>query len=128
MNNINYLEMMPLSGITKYAKGQPGEGVPFAGYPRVHPSDKTKLLLVYDPLGSEPIVLEFKFDDILYVEDIQSAVTEAGEGIPLVKLWIKRGAVGVILEPFEVNDSIQFEGKVRAVKERILQHRQNANF
>jgi len=127
MNNINYLEMLPLSGITKYAKGQPDEGVPFAGYPRIHPSDKTKLILVYDPLGSEPIVLEFKFDDILYVEDIQSAVTEAGEGIPLVKLWIKRGAVGVILEPFEVNDSILFEGKVRAVKERILQHRQNAN-
>jgi len=127
MNNINYLEMLPLSSITKFTKGQPGEGVPFAGYPRVHPSDKTKLLLVYDPLGSEPIVLEFKFDDILYVEDIQSAVTESGEGIPLVKLWIKRGAVGVILEPFEVNDSIQFEDKVRAVKERILQHRQNAN-
>jgi len=127
MNNINYLEMLPLSSITKYTKGQPDEGVPFAGYPRVHPSDKTKLLLVYDPLGNEPIVLEFKFDDILYVEDIQSAVTEAGEGIPLVKLWIKHGAVGVILEPFEVNDSIQFEGKVRAVKERILQHRQNAN-
>ena len=127
MNNINYLEMLPLSSITKYTKGQPDEGVPFSGYPRVHPSDKTKLILVYDPLGSEPIVLEFKLDDILYVEDIQSAVTEAGEGIPLVNLWIKRGAVGVILEPFEVNDSIQFEGKVRAVKERILQHRQNAN-
>jgi len=127
MNNINYLEMLPLSSITKYTKGQPGEGVPFAGYPRIHPSDKTKLILLYDPLGSEPIVMEFKFDDILFVEDIQSAVTEAGEGIPLVKLWIKRGAIGVILEPFEVNDSIQFEGKVRAVKERILQHRQNAN-
>jgi len=127
MNNINCLEMLPLSSITKYTKGQTDKVVPFAGYPRVHPSDKTKMILVHDPLGSEPVVLEFKLDDILYVEDIQSAVTETGEGIPLVKLWIKHGAVGVILEPFEVNDSIQFEGKVRAVKERILQHRQNAN-
>ena len=105
MNNINYLEMLPLSGITKYIKGHPDDGVPFAGYPRAHPSDKTKLILVNDPLGDKPKVLEFNLEDIIYVEDIPSAVTEAGEGVPLVKLWIKRGAVGVKLEPFEVNDS-----------------------
>jgi inorganic pyrophosphatase len=122
MNNINYLEMLPISSIAKYTKGQPNEGVAFAGYPRVHPSDKTKLILVNDPLGNEPTVLEFKLEDILFVEEIPSAVTENGEGVPLVKLWVKRGAVGIILEPFEVNDPIQFAGKVRAVKERILQY------
>ena len=125
MNNINYLEMLPLSSITKYSKDQGGDGVPFAGYPRAHPSDKAKLILVNDPLGLEPTVLEFKLDDVQFIEEIPSAVTETGEGVPLVKLWIKRGAVGVILEPFEVNDPIQFAGKVRAVKERILQHRPN---
>ena len=120
MNNINYLEMLPLSSITKYTKGQVNDGVPFTGYPRVHPSDKCKLILVNDPLGIEPTVLEFKLDDILFVDDIPSAVTENGEGVPLVKLWVKRGAFGVILEPFEVNDPVQFADKVRAVKERIL--------
>ena len=120
MNNINYLEMLPLSSITKYAKGHPNDGVPFTGYPRAHPSDKTKLILVNDPLGNEPAVLEFNLDDILFVEDIPSAVTESGEGVPLIKLWVKRGAVGIILEPFEVNDPEQFTQKVRAVKERIL--------
>jgi hypothetical protein len=123
MNNINYLEMLPLSNITKYTKGKGGDGVPFTGYPRTHPSDKTKLILVSDPLGLEPTVLEFKLEDILSVEEIPSAVTETGEGVPLVKLWIQRGAVGVILEPFEVNDPIQFAGKVRAVKKRIKQNR-----
>jgi len=132
MNNVNYLEMLPLSSIAKYEKGQSNEGVPFSGYPRAHPSDKTKLILVNDPLGSEPTVLEFKLEDILYVEDIPSAVTEAGEGIPLVKLWVQRGAVGVILEPFEVNDSVNFtddnfKSKVRAAKERILSHQTQAN-
>jgi len=128
---INYLEMMPLSGITKYAKGQPDDGVPFIGYPRVHPSDKGKLILVNDPLGNEPSVLEFKLDDILFVEEVPSAVTEAGEGVPLVKLWIKRGAMGVILEPFEVDDKIPFTNKVRVIKERVLhwtdQKRSQAN-
>ena len=99
---MNYLELLPLSSITKYSKNKPKDGVPFEGYPRVHPSDKSKLIIVSDPLGDEPTILEFNLEDILYVEEIPSAVTEAGEGVPLVKLWIQRGSVGVKLEPFEV--------------------------
>ncbi|MCL2765810.1 MAG: hypothetical protein FWD40_11120 [Treponema sp.] len=102
MYKANYLEMLPLNSITKYAKGQPNDGVPFTGFPRVHPSDKTKLILVSDPLGKEPAVLEFRLEDILFVEEVPSAITEIGEGILLVKLWVRRGAVGVRLEPFEV--------------------------
>jgi len=126
MNSMNYLEMLPVSSITKYAKGHPGDGIPFTGYPRVHPSEKNKLILVYDPLGAEPVVLEFKLEDILFVEEVPSAVTEAGEGVLMVKLWVQRGAVGMILEPFEVNDPAQAVGKVRAIKERILQSRPHA--
>jgi len=75
-------------------------------------------------LGPEPVVLEFKLEDILYVEEIPSAVTKAGEGVPLVKLWIKRGAAGMIIEPFEVdevNTPVKLAGRVQAIKERILQ-------
>ena len=118
MNSVNYLEMLPLSGLTKYTKGQPNEGIPFTGFPRAHPSDKTKLILVYNPLEAEPAVLEFKLDDILFVEDVPSVITEDGEGVLLVKLWVKRGAIGVILEPFEVSDPAHFAGKVRSIKER----------
>ena len=121
MNSANYLEMLPLSGIAKYAKGQSGDGVPFTGYPRVHPSEKNKLILVNDPLGDSPVVLEFMLEDIIFVEEIPSAVTEAGEGVPMVKLWVRRGAVGMIIEPFEVNDSAHFAGKVAEVKKRIFE-------
>jgi len=126
VNSINYLEMLPLNSIAKYAKGQPNDGVSFTGYPRAHPSEKNKLILVNDPLGNEPTVLEFKLEDVLFVEEVPSAVTEAGEGIPMIKLWIQRGAVGMILEPFEVNDPAQIAGKVKAIKERILQNRPHA--
>ncbi|MDR0502553.1 MAG: hypothetical protein LBH16_04450 [Treponema sp.] len=116
MNVTNCLEMLPLSSIAKYAKGQPGDSVPFTGFPRVHSSEKNKLILVNDPVGPNPKVLEFMLEDIMFVEEIPSAVTEAGEGVPLVKLWIRRGAVGVILEPFEVNDDAPFsENKNSAV-------------
>jgi len=127
MNSTKLLPgMLPLSNVAKYVKGQPKDSVQFTGYPRVHPSEKTKLLLVHDPLGAEPVLLEFKLEDILFVEEVHSAVTEAGEGIPLIKLWVRRGAVGMILEPFEVDDPVQPAGKVRAVKERLLQNRPQA--
>jgi hypothetical protein len=121
---MNYLEMLPVSSIAKYAKGHPSDGIPFTGYPRANSAEKDKLILVNDPLGPEPVVLEFKLDDILFVEEIPSAVTKAGEGVPLVKLWIKRGAAGMIIEPFEVNEvnnPVQLAGRVQAIKERMSQ-------
>lgn len=126
MNSASYLEMLPLSSITKYAGSQPKDGLPFTGYPRQHPYEKDKLILVNDPLGPGPTVLEFKLEDVLFVEEIPSPVTESGEGVPLVKLWIRKGAHGVILEPFEVNDPVQFTGKVREIRERFLQNRPQA--
>ena len=116
----NFLEMLPLKDIAKYAGGKPKDAIPFAGYPRQHRSDKNKLILVYDPLGPHPVVLEFKLEDVLFVEEIPSAVTEAGEGIPLVRLWICKGAHGVIHEPFEVDNPVKFAGKSREIRERFL--------
>jgi len=116
----SYLEMLPLNDIAKYAGGQPKNALPFAGYPRQHPAEKNKIILVYDPLGPAPTVMEFKLEDIQFAEEIPSAVTENGEGVPMVKLWIRRGAHGVIMEPFEVNNPIQFAGKSREIRERFL--------
>lgn len=115
--------MLPLSSIQKYSKGQPNDGIPFTGYPRAHPSEKNKLILVHDPLGPEPTVMEFKLEDVLFIEEIPSAVTEDGEGVPMVKLWIKKGSVGMIIEPFEVDETVQLVDKVREIRERILSER-----
>jgi hypothetical protein len=120
MNNISYLEMLPLNKIARYSGGPPKNTVPFTGYPRQHPSEKNKLILVYDPLSLHPMVLEFKIDDVLYVEELHSAVTESGEGVPLIKLWVRKGAHGVILEPFEVDEPVQFAKKHGDLRERFL--------
>ena len=116
----NYLETLPISDIAKYAGGPPRDALPFEGYPRQHPSEKNKIILVYDPLGKNPTVMELKLEDILYIEEIPSAVTETGEGVPLIKLWIRMGAHGVILEPFEVNDPLQFAGLSQEIRDRFL--------
>ncbi|MDR3191463.1 MAG: hypothetical protein LBT87_00175 [Treponema sp.] len=114
-----YLETLPLSGITKYNGGPPKNALPFAGYPRQHPSEKNKLILVYEPLGMNPSVLEFKIEDVVYVEELHSAVKRNGEGVPLVKLWVRKGAHGVIIEPFEVDEPIQFADKKEDLRERF---------
>ena len=116
----SYLEYLPLNEIAKYSEGPPKNGVPFTGYPQQHPGEKNKLILIYDPLGANPAVMEFKLNDLLYVEEVHSAVTEAGEGVPLIKLWIRRGAHGVILEPFEVDQPIKFIQKSREFRDTYL--------
>ena len=113
----NYLEYLPPNKIAKYTKGPPKNAVPFTGYPQQHRTEKNKLILVHDPLGNNPAVLEFKLDDVLHVEEVHSAVTESGEGVPLIKLWIRQGARGVLLEPFEVDDSVYFLEARRKQKE-----------
>jgi len=114
-----YLQSLPPNKITKYSEGHQKSAVPFMGYPKQHPAEKAKIILIYDPLGSNPAVLEFKLDDILHVEEVSQAVTEQGEGIPLVKLWIRRGAHGMFMEPFEVGETLRFKETRRDMKERF---------
>lgn len=115
----NYLESLPISKITKYPEKRQKSAIPFMGYPKHHPTEKSKIILIHDPLGNSPAVLEFKLDDILHVEEGSQAVTEKGEGIPLVKLWVRRGAHGMFLEPFEVAERINFSQVRREMKERF---------
>jgi hypothetical protein len=123
---VNFLESLPLNKIVKYPDGPPKNGVSLTGYPQQHPTDKNKLILVYDPLGMYPAILEFRMDDILFVEDVPQAVTEQGEGIPLVKLWMRKGARGMLLEPFEINESLSFLKMRREQKERFTKQQPGA--
>jgi hypothetical protein len=122
----NYLESLPLNKIARYPDRPPKNGVAFTGYPQQHPTEKSKLILVCDPLGLAPMILEFKVEDILYIEDVSQAVTEQGEGIPTVKLWIRRGARGMLMEPFEVDEPLQFLEMRREQKERFAKQQPGA--
>jgi hypothetical protein len=105
--------------MARFTGAPPKNGIPFTGYLRQHPAEKHKLILIYDPLGESPAVMEFKVDDVLGLEEVHSAVTRTGEATPLVKLYVKKGARGVILEPFEVDDPIRFTNKPNRI---MLEH------
>ena len=114
MSSSPLLESLPINTITKYTEDYPPkESIPFIGFPQQHPNEKNKLILIYDPLGVSPRIMEFKFDDILHAEELHSVVTESGEGVLLIKLWIRKGAHGVILELFEVQDPIKFINRTK---------------
>ena len=116
----SYLESLPLNEIAKYTEGPQKNGVPFTWYAQQHPAEKGKVILVYDPLGANPAVMEFKLEDVLYIEEVHSAVTTTGEGVPLIRLWIRKGSHGVILAPFEVDEPIKFIQKSRQFGETFL--------
>jgi hypothetical protein len=123
MSFSSYLETLPLNEIAKYASTLPRDAIPFTGYPRQHPSDKHKLILIHDPLGENPMALEFKIDDVVHIAETPQAVTETGETAPLVKLWVRKGAHGVLLEPFEVQNPILFANKSRGSTTQDVQSR-----
>ncbi|MEJ5188906.1 MAG: hypothetical protein WHT84_06815 [Breznakiellaceae bacterium] len=115
----HYLGIAPCFEITRYSGGPPKDTVPFTGYPRPHPFEKEKLIFVFDPLGENPTILEFKVTDISYVEELPAVALETGETLQLVKIWVKKGAHGIIHEPFEVQDEVQFLSHLHKVRERI---------
>lgn len=118
----SYLENLPLHEIVRCTKEFSKNGISFIGYPRQYPSDKTKIILIQDPLGDNPLLMEFKIEDVLGAEELHSAVTTDGETAPLVKLWIRKGAKGVMLEPFEVDEPIRFVNKkARNLSDKVFQ-------
>jgi hypothetical protein len=110
MNFIEHLEEEPLSELIRYRSGVPKDAVAFSGTLRKHPYDEGNCILFAEPKGSEPAILEFRKSDILAVEELPSRVDEIGQSRSLMKLWIRRGSLGVRYEPFEVDEPPRFPG------------------
>ncbi|MCK7485501.1 MAG: hypothetical protein MZU97_08000 [Bacillus subtilis] len=106
----DYLESEPFFEIQRYtlhaAPGRRG----LHGNPRKHPYDDGKIVLVGDPGAENPGIYEFLVGDIVHAEDLASPVTQSGESYPRVRIWIRRGSVGIRYEPFEVDTPPRFFG------------------
>jgi inorganic pyrophosphatase len=134
MNFIEQLEEEPLSELIRYKSGAPKNAVAFSGTLRKHPYDADKCLLLADPssadrvsskqpgfapAGFAPAILEFRKADVLGVEELASPVDESGHSRQVLRLWIKRGSLGVRYEPFEVDEPLRFPGGTN-VHDRVL--------
>jgi len=79
--------------------------VPFSGTPQKHPCDENKIILVADPLSTQMFYYDFKTADVEGIQELPSLVTPEGESITMVRLWVKKGRIGVRCTPFVVEDT-----------------------
>jgi inorganic pyrophosphatase len=81
--------------------------VPFSGHPRKHSLDPDRIILIPDPFSSATVFYEFNVADVDLVEKLPSIVTLDGESLAMVRLWVKKGSLGVWSTPFVVQDTRQ---------------------
>ena len=102
-----YLESLPASEVAKYdaTRNYRITSVCYSGAPRKHPYDREKIILIKSPFSSKTIFYEFRLSDIIHAEDLPSIVTENGESVRMVDLWIRKGSLALKFQAFEVNDA-----------------------
>jgi hypothetical protein len=52
-------------------------------------------------------VIQFAHSDVLYFEDVVTLADHAGRSVPITRLWVKKGAKGVIVSSFTVGEAFQ---------------------
>lgn len=105
-----YLETAPLYKIIPYNKHlDPGdEAVSFIGAPRAHPYDREKIILISHPFTSNTEFFEFRMEDVVKIDESSSIATETGRNITMVKVWVRKGSLGLRYQPFEVDDPLRY--------------------
>jgi hypothetical protein len=77
--------------------------VRYEGVLRTHPYEKDTVILMNQPFSQPAVCYEFKIPDITKIEDRPNIVTENGENIRMVNLWIRKGSYGLVMRAFEVS-------------------------
>ena len=80
------------------------EAIPYYGQLKRNKVDPDKVFLRIDPTGGQNVLLEFKTSDVIFVEDVKTVTGTDGGAAQISKLWIKKGSIGIKLEPFSVSD------------------------
>lgn len=86
----------------KDPKGLAETHVAYSGWPQQHPFDRDKVILVADPFSSDTFYYEFETRDIGFVQELPSIVTLDDRTLPMVRVWVRKGAVGIRCTPFRV--------------------------
>lgn len=87
------------------------EAVPYVGQAKQSASEPNKIFLRLDPLSSNGTLLEFKNEDVLVAENVETVSDHNGEAFQIVKIWVRIGSIGIKLEPFSVQDYSDVLGK-----------------
>jgi len=87
------------------------EAVPYVGQAKQSASEPNKIFLRLNPLSSHGTLLEFKSEDVVVAENVETVAGKDGETFQIVKIWVRIGSIGIKLEPFSVQDYSDVLGK-----------------
>ena len=73
------------------------------GQLKQHKNDEDKVFLLLDPLSPNSAMLEFQKKDVLFAEEVKS-ISGEGRSFVLAKIFVRKEAIGIKLEPFMVSD------------------------
>ncbi len=101
------------SAIQKYSEPNrlANEAIPYIGQPKQRKAEPEKIYLRLNPLSSNGAILEFKTEDIVFAENVKTVSQKDGAAFQIVKIWIRKGSIGIKLEPFSVLDYSDILGK-----------------
>lgn len=80
------------------------EAIPYIGQPKQQENQSDKVYLRLNPLSSNGAFLEFKTKDVVFAENVKTVTQNDGTAFNIVKIWIRKGSIGIKLEPFSVMD------------------------
>lgn len=102
--------MDDVKGLVRWKEHPAFDAVAFTGSVRKHPYDPEKCLILLlrkqerMPWLSEGEIVELRIKDIQGLDELPSSVDDQGAAWKMFKIWVKRGAVAIRFEPFEVSD------------------------
>jgi len=91
----------------------------FTGSPIQHPYEDDKFILICDPLSDHTQFIEFSKSDMIFLEELQSIVTNKGENVTITKVWIKSGSLALRYEPFIVGKTKDYFGGFNKLTKKI---------
>lgn len=87
------------------------EAVPYIGQPKQKEGEPDKIFIRLNPLSSNGAILEFKTEDVIFAENVKTVSQKEGGAFQIAKVWIRKGSIGIKLEPFSVQDFSEVLGK-----------------
>jgi len=78
------------------------EAVSYVGRPKKSASEPDKIFLRLNPLSSNGALLEFKSEDVVFAENVETVANKDGETFQIFKIWVRIGSVGIKLKQFTV--------------------------
>lgn len=101
----HYLTATPVDPPTSRDAAARAGSISFFGSVRMHPYDSRKLVLVPYPYSAEEGVFEFSRDDVVSADGSSEVVSQDGNTLTVMRIYIRSGSHAVNLKPFTVSST-----------------------